>query len=844
MHRTALALASIAFLPLLPKSATAQSFERLRDQVPRPISHAAIADLDGAAGPDLVGVDEDLSFLINDGSARFERHVILADVVANQVQVSVADFLGSPLPDVLLWNDNLEHKLFENIGGSAFVEKSGALPAVPALLAHDFADIEGDGDLDILLTGGHANTIANVLLLNDGNGLFVDASGQLPILISEDAAFVDVDGDGDPDIFHQGDEDHLLRNNGAGVFTVDARAEVPDIPNQSNNLRFVDVDGDGSEDLIYSQFGLLPAGAPTAVCWFNDGTGSFPPFATFVATYTEKEVFFDWNDDGDLDFVSEPYREYTSGIFAAGLDGYLGKGGGQFQSVALPALKTREFLTIDGAADFDLDGDQDLLCNGFILYFNNGEGAFEQALVSPEDVGERYTRLEVADVDKDGSLDVVGIEVDSNTASIQEGGVSLLRNDGSGRFLPKEEIRLVRFSDELAVLDVEGDGQSEIIVGQDDELTVYRFDQATGWNVAPGVILPLAQAAGASTVDLEAGDLNGDGLEDLVAVFSAPGASPQNYLLINDGSGSYARSLLTPQALRDAQLGDVDGDGDLDAVCLWDGRGCFLGEELRTYLNPGNGLLADSGKKVDLVGPACAMKHELADMNADGVLDLVVLALSPSERFQIFLGDGTGTFGPLPAVVLPQTTPGNDIHFVLFDASGDGLPEIFGSGGTLYNHVAPLTLVDVTDTLDRIVAWNGGFAQPVAGDFDRDGDVDLMPGGRPYVLWNLEQQIAFRSWPRIGQSLWIDLWGKPGGTWVLWGSESLLMQSTKWGLAWLDYSRAFKAGAGALDASGRATMQFAIPADPALTGLVVYWQAALGKPFRLSPLETTSFSDS
>ena len=87
-------LVLFASLTALP---AAQELQRLRDQVPRPASVAAIADMDGDGDPDLVEVQGEFAVYRNDGSGRFARTVI--DPGPYQGSITVIDVLGSEALD-------------------------------------------------------------------------------------------------------------------------------------------------------------------------------------------------------------------------------------------------------------------------------------------------------------------------------------------------------------------------------------------------------------------------------------------------------------------------------------------------------------------------------------------------------------------------------------------------------------------------------------------------------------------------------------------------------------------------------------------------------------------------
>src|SRR4051812_24429798 len=123
------------------------------------------------------------------------------------------------------------------------------------------ADIDGDGDLDIL-TGGAWQTQAK-LFRRDAAG-WTDVTAQLPQVSTSigDAEFGDIDGDGDMDIVFADwgagapntvttGRVKLYRNDGQGTFVDESSADMPDIPVRwSWDIELADVDGDFDLDVV------------------------------------------------------------------------------------------------------------------------------------------------------------------------------------------------------------------------------------------------------------------------------------------------------------------------------------------------------------------------------------------------------------------------------------------------------------------------------------------------------------------------------------------------------------------------------------------------------------------
>lgn len=115
---------------------------------------------------------------------------------------------------------------YTNAGSGRFAERTGTPFECVYFGSATFADIDGDGDQDLLLTGTNSSGALSKLYVNDGQGRFSEKSGALfeGVYLSA-AAFADVDGDKDPDAFLTGRNSAGLRvaklylNDGQGHFS-------------------------------------------------------------------------------------------------------------------------------------------------------------------------------------------------------------------------------------------------------------------------------------------------------------------------------------------------------------------------------------------------------------------------------------------------------------------------------------------------------------------------------------------------------------------------------------------------------------------------------------------------
>tara|TARA_R110002072_G_scaffold297067_1_gene469529 strand:+ start:13248 stop:14795 length:1548 start_codon:yes stop_codon:yes gene_type:complete len=204
----------------------------------------------------------------------------------------------------------LPNSLYINDGSGSFTDATAAqLPTDSDFtFGLAFGDVDGDGDLDLITANSDRfysygwTGMQNRLYLNDGTGTFVDGTAsRIPTATDHTTALAlaDLDGDGDLDVVFGnglGQQDQLYRNDGSGHFVDDTTASMPLAGTSPSALVAADVDGDGALDLI---------GAP-GMFYRNDGLGHFVDETTLRLS---SGILFgalalgDVDADGDLDLT-------------------------------------------------------------------------------------------------------------------------------------------------------------------------------------------------------------------------------------------------------------------------------------------------------------------------------------------------------------------------------------------------------------------------------------------------------------------------------------------------------------------------------------------------------------
>ncbi len=314
------------------------------------------------------------------------------------------------------------------------------------------------------------------------------------------------------------------------------------------------------------------------------------------------------------------------------------------------------------------------------LLLNDGTGRFTDASSRFPDTSRDSEDLAVRDWDGDGLLDVLIVSEDDrvNELFLQRDGDFV---DASDR-LPNDGIsNAVAFAtlsgDSLPTVFVGNNGQNRLWIQQDPERT---FVDATDGR------LPALDDV---TQDLELGDLDGDGDLDLVV-----GNEGDNLVLFQDAGvftpapdGCLPRRA-EPEETRDVELGDLDGDGDLDLV-FGNVLAFVPGAEPanRLLLNQGDGCFVDASDRWPN-GPRSTFDADLVDLDGDGDLDLVTANLRPgltlaADGFRAYSNDGEGRFTDATESFFGALPGGKGFDVEAFDADGDGALDLFmASRGT------------------------------------------------------------------------------------------------------------------------------------------------------------------
>jgi hypothetical protein len=689
-----------------------------------------------------------------DGSGEFTELTTTNFENVHASNVKIADFNGDGNADILYTGANasgvgpstIVTKLYLGDGNLGFTEFTSLNLDVYTAGHFDVADVDGDGDLDVVMSGslgGNNNNLQTRLYLNDGSANFTEVTtAGLFGLTNSSVAFADIDNDGDVDLLLTGQTlsdqfTFLYENDGSGSFTEITGTSLTNV--SQSRSEFVDIDNDGDLDIILS--GIIDnSGNFTFEIYTNDGDGNFSELQNSSLTFScfaARIAAGDIDNDGDLDLIV--YGLIGSSFNAHGRAVLINDGNGNFTedvNTNLAVFGSRNF----GLSDINNNGNLDLIIGGnspnntvleTYIYTNDGTGTFYEATTMPL-TGVEYSSTAYADVDGDGDLDL--LVIGSLNAAIGLPFTKLYLNNGNGEFTEDTANSFVQVDrGPVAFADVDGDGDQDLLI----------FSYGSNWesetklylNDGNGVFTEVSNTPfdGSYNGSIEFADVDNDG--DLDVLITGTGdnwSSLHASLYINDGSGNYIIATDTPFEpvyYSSSKFADLDGDGDLDLILTGFDDADIL---TKVYINDGNANYTELvGTGLQDIAFGCI---EINDFTGDGNKDIILSGLVPvtfEPVTKLYTSDGNLNFTEV------LNTPFLDLSnssVAISDVDSDGDLDIYLSGAD--SNTDPHTLLYMNDGLGNFsenttVSFDNVRRSSLAAfDIDGDGDDDFIVTGK------------------------------------------------------------------------------------------------------------------
>ena len=700
---------------------------------------------------------------------------------------------------VVYFSENINGEFQNPLNENSWMMAWGADFTIGYLYDLSIVDLDGDGDLDIITPGWNGVGLVEmdgfevVDRIEIGN---YSSSDSLSYGEYNSMSVGDVNGDGLPDIalshnngtFITDTEIELFTNDYQGAGLSFERSWTRDV-GDSFAVELTDINNDGYDDLLYSGTQAdeslnwpsiyLHLGSADGLSqdfstdWFFDNAaGSTIGYLTSIDSA-------DLNNDGHLDLVvASGYRGFV--LFNDGSGGVDVFPTSYSESNAYTSVFCssdagicgKKFI-LNNIVDINNDGLNDILY-GESIFFNRGtdESMNKNSFRESNKFGDTGAKLLIGDLTGNSVMDIVSVPEDGPIAVYHQGGTIL--DDSVAQTLAPPTAPIFLSTYKGAVADLNNDGYPDIIQGEQGEryLGIYINDKSGGFSNTPTVLLDIYPKAWYYPNSIDVGDINGDGLPDIVVATAdalmifwnnlTSFFNNSNSKTIEDisGTGEGGNSW---QDYDDVVIEDWDEDGQVEIAFeltdsptsgpgnvariieyeentdsfyvawestdanVWeaeeiklldidgDGEDEFvrcLEESIEIYNRSGSYFSNTPRVISNVYGQSCLFM----DATQDGTIDMVSME---GDSISVYLGPN------FDYVVISRTIPGLE-SFDIFDIDQDMYPELIV--GTSSNQKMRIHDITIAGIVGKI--WEGGSYRDTIdfrmADFNGDGSIDLL----------------------------------------------------------------------------------------------------------------------
>ena len=423
------------------------------------------ADMDGDGYNDLLYTDyaeDDMSIAGYSADGNFNGMDISLDTDFDYASmISAADLDGDGDMDIVGGSD-FDLRVYINDGGTFTKRPLNRILNDARGVCH--GDFDNDGDTDLMAVGGlYVNWYRN-----DGTGkltALIVREGTMRIQVGGgvDLKAADMDGDGDLDAVlteRAANKVSWIENLGGGNF---AKHLVYTL-SYAYSCDPVDFDGDGDMDVVASN---LTGGF---VYWYeNNGSQVFTQHmvdGTYPQPYEVRAL--DYDNDGDMDVLSACYSNLQQ---VGKLVLFRNTGNGNFSSIEVD--QSAPGITSAFWTDLDGDGDQDIVAtmgeSDRVNWYENDGNTIPWFTEHVLAYGVRFATYVVAnDLDGDGDMDVV-------TSALDDRSTDWFENDGNQNFTRHTLAHNVYNAQFVGTGDIDGDGTPEIYASCAESEAVHLY---------------------------------------------------------------------------------------------------------------------------------------------------------------------------------------------------------------------------------------------------------------------------------------------------------------------------------------------------------------------------------
>jgi len=427
-------------------------------------------DLDNDGDMDVLGasnVDDKLAWYENtDGEGTFGAQQIINSSTDGACSIYASDIDGdgdmdaisaSRVDDKISWYENTD-------GEGTFGIQQNILTSANGACSVYAADLDGDSDLDMLSASWKDDKIAwyeNTV----GEGTF--GTQQIISPSAEEAKSVfaaDLDGDGDMDVLSASENDDKIawyeNTNGLGIFGL--HHIISTNADAATSVYSADLDNDGDMDVLSASI------IDDKIAWYEnlDGEGNFSTqnIITTIADKANSVYAADIDSDGNLDVLSASIADGKIAWYK-NMDGE-----GNFGAQQLISQEAGAFCVY--ASDIDGDGDMDVLSSSVfnVVWYENldGLGTFYRHLIT-DDINEAQS-VYASDIDGDGTMDVLFTTLYANE-------IVVYRNiDGQGTFIHEVISSNAMGAKAVFAGDINGDGAMDVLSASEDDDKIAWYE--------------------------------------------------------------------------------------------------------------------------------------------------------------------------------------------------------------------------------------------------------------------------------------------------------------------------------------------------------------------------------